>query len=300
MDGADRMKIVAYDPDASWRMTTGIGTATAGGDLSGSLPGPTVTGIEGYPIDLTGLANGDVLYWDSGTSTWKVTIPGGLTNPMTTKGDIIIADTGGTPLRLGAGSSGDVLTANGAGTLPSWQAPAGSSGGLVLLEQHTASSSASLDFTTAISSTYDEYLITIVGIVPATNAAIPLIRASTNGGASYDSGSNYDNESFRIGGGGTNYVGGSSTGVQLSPGVGMSSTASLGGVNGRIFLYSPAASAYKTLEGDTAWYYLDGSTRVRSVVSGSYLSTTAVNAFQVVMDSGNIASGIVRCYGVAK
>jgi len=37
-----------------------------------------------------------------------------------------------------------------------WAVPAGSGGSVVLLEQHTASSSATLDFTTAISSTYDE------------------------------------------------------------------------------------------------------------------------------------------------
>jgi hypothetical protein len=49
-----------------------------------------------------------------------------MTNPMTTKGDIILGDTGGTPSRLAAGTATHVLTANGAGAFPSWQAlPAG-------------------------------------------------------------------------------------------------------------------------------------------------------------------------------
>jgi hypothetical protein len=39
-----------------------------------------------------------------------------LTNPMTTKGDIIVADTGGTPTRLATGTAGQFLMANGAAT----------------------------------------------------------------------------------------------------------------------------------------------------------------------------------------
>jgi hypothetical protein len=54
---------------------------------------------------------------------------GGMTNPMTTKGDVILGDTGGTPTRLAAGTSTYVLTSNGAGAFPSWQAGGGGSGG---------------------------------------------------------------------------------------------------------------------------------------------------------------------------
>jgi hypothetical protein len=58
---------------------------------------------------------------------WSVDLLGSsLTNPMTTKGDVILGDTGGTPTRLGAGTSAFVLTSNGAAAFPSWQAaPAG-------------------------------------------------------------------------------------------------------------------------------------------------------------------------------
>lgn len=49
-----------------------------------------------------------------------------MTNPMTTAGDIIIATTAGAPVRLGAGSSGQVLTlVSGA---PAWQTPSGGGG----------------------------------------------------------------------------------------------------------------------------------------------------------------------------
>ena len=50
----------------------------------------------------------------------------GLTNPMTTIGDIIYGGTGGTPTRLGAGSTGEALISQGAGVPPAWTALGGS------------------------------------------------------------------------------------------------------------------------------------------------------------------------------
>jgi hypothetical protein len=45
-----------------------------------------------------------------------------ITNPMTTKGDIIVADTSGVPTRVAAGSTvGQVLTSNGSAAAPSYQ-----------------------------------------------------------------------------------------------------------------------------------------------------------------------------------
>lgn len=47
---------------------------------------------------------------------------GGLTNPMTTEGDMIYGGTSGTPERLAAGTSGYILQTNGAGAAPTWVA----------------------------------------------------------------------------------------------------------------------------------------------------------------------------------
>jgi len=51
---------------------------------------------------------------------------GGMSNPMTTAGDVIIGGTAGAPVRLAAGTSTHVLTSNGAGVAPSYQAAGGS------------------------------------------------------------------------------------------------------------------------------------------------------------------------------
>ena len=57
----------------------------------------------------------------------------------------------------------------------------------MLLEQHTASNSATLDFTACISSAYDEYRIEFVALVPATNNVDLWLLVSTDGGSTFDS-----------------------------------------------------------------------------------------------------------------
>lgn len=58
----------------------------------------------------------------SALNTWGEISPTGvLIDPMTTTGDLI-SRSAGVPTRIAAGTSGHLLTSNGAGTLPSWQA----------------------------------------------------------------------------------------------------------------------------------------------------------------------------------
>ena len=175
--------------------------------------------------------------------------------------------------------------------------PAGSGGGLVLLEQHTASSSATLDFT-SISGTYDEYEIHFVNIVPATNNVSFQMRMGTGAGPTYDSGNNYNYGMLYSGIGDvpTQSTGSSVSAIDLAHSV--STTASYS-INGMIRLFNPGGGA--------AFTFIDGKTQAMAVGnlyqwgdSGVYKSTTAVTAVRFLMSSGNIASGIIRMYGLAK
>ena len=62
-----------------------------------------------------------IVYFD-GTNFTATIVVGGLTNPMTTEGDMIYGSPGATPHRLGLGAEYDILVSN--GTDPTWQ-PAG-------------------------------------------------------------------------------------------------------------------------------------------------------------------------------
>lgn len=199
-----------------------------------------------------------------------------------------------------AGTDGHVLTRVSSSSL-AFAAPA-SSGALVLLEQHTASTSASLDFTTCITSTYDEYLVELIQLVPATSGANPLWRVSTNGGSSYVGTTDYKFAAFRSSKAGSASAGSSGfTGIQLDGAGGPTNSTTTGGLNGSMRIFNPLSGSIHTRV--TYQTGIDDGTANESVVvmgSGAYAQTTAVNAFQIIMSSGNITSGTVRVYGIAK
>ena len=69
-----------------------------------------------------GCASNEFIEW-SGTSWMCNTSAGGMANPMTSVGDLIVGGTAGAPGRLGAGAAGQVLESNGPGVAPSYQDP---------------------------------------------------------------------------------------------------------------------------------------------------------------------------------
>lgn len=175
----------------------------------------------------------------------------------------------------------------------------GGASALTLLEQHTASASASLNFTAAISSTYDEYMIEFLNLIPATNAINFYMRMSTDGGATYDSGANYSYVAFGLNRFGSAPTGVDSGGTQIQLNKSAIDNTSTAGISGSIRLFNPGStSVHKNITGQLNG--LTGGALEIESVTGWYRSTTAVNAFQFLTSSGNITSGTIRVYGVAK
>jgi len=232
--------------------------------------------------------------------TWETYSDGGASAAPTGASYVTLATNGTlTSERVLTAGTGITLTDAGAGSTVTIAASGGSSG-LVLLEQHTASSSSSLDFTTAITSTYDAYDIWFVNIIPATTNVALRMLMSTNGGSSYDTGSNYRFNSWVVAGGTTTEFANPTTNIPVhytTSGLSNSSTYSLNGV---VRLFNPLSTAtYKAVNGQTTCQINDGS-MCTTWPQGWYLSTTAVNAVRFILSSGNIASGVIRMYGVAK
>lgn len=179
--------------------------------------------------------------------------------------------------------------------------------GLMLLEEHTASSSSELDFTTCFTSAYDDYDIRIVDLVVGTAGATIELQCSTNGGSSYDTGSNY---AWAVlygtsgGGSGINNAD-SDTAIQLRNSGGSGAPGNPVPLVAAMSVQGPlSAAAYKSFHGTlNAPAQADvGSGHYADIcaLSGVYKSTTAVNAFRLLPSTGNFASGTVRVYGRTK
>lgn len=173
-------------------------------------------------------------------------------------------------------------------------------GGMILQEQHTASNSAEIDFTSCISATYDDYVIRISGEYSGTATNGLQMQMSTNGGSSYDTGSNYEWARFgwEATSSGTGPVGGGTTGyISVTLGDGSSTHTQ----NGTIQLANPgSSSAYKSVyEAFSGWSTTDTAI-YGQITSAEYQVATAVNAFRFIPAAGNIAAGVFRCYGIAK
>ncbi len=221
---------------------------------------------------------------------------GGGTIPSTT--NALKGDGAGNAAAVTGTASDCVHVGGGSGACPG-----GGSGSFVLVEQHTASTSAALNFTTCISSTYDEYVIEILSVIPTTNGVALQFQVSTNGGSSYDTGTNYAWSGIRNTRTGIAQTG-ADAGSSVDLGVGdvTTNSGSAGGLSGTMRFYQPSNGATSPRFIAHIGYNNGGSpAQVQGSLTGVYSPTTAVTAFRLIEGSGStIASGTARCYGLAK
>jgi hypothetical protein len=293
---------VIYGPKAggAW----GSGTSLIGPmtnpmtTLDDIIVGGTVTGGIAAPARLGKGTDGQVLTVDPATHHLLWATPGGGSVPVTTKGDLFGYSTAAARVPIGADTQ--VLTADSTQALGlKWAAGGGGGGALVLLEQHTAAASATLDFTTCISSTYDEYLISLVNVLPATNSVVLKMQFSTDGGSTYIA-TGYAWQHLVNYGSANSWENGSGDTAIAVGGASISNSNS--GVCGSLRFYGPALSGttWKCVMMDTTRYVGAVSSLVHDAPSQGVLSVGAVNAFRFLFSSGNIASGTIRVYGIAK
>jgi hypothetical protein len=100
---------------------------------------------------------------------------GGMTNPMTTTGDVIYSSSGSTPARLGIGTAGQILKVNSGATAPEWGAA--TSGGMTSLATGTLSTGTVT--LSAIDQTYNDLSLRIYK--PSTTSASGTVYFRYNG-----------------------------------------------------------------------------------------------------------------------
>ena len=176
---------------------------------------------------------------------------------------------------------------------------------LILISTQTASNSATISFTTGLDSTYDMYEFKFIDIAPRTNATKFQFNLSTDGGSNYNvtktTSAFYayhtENDAETNLGYTTAEDLAQSTGFQtLSNDIGNDADNATAGV---LTIFNPSSTAYVKHFISRVNYNHDSEYSIDFFVGGYGNTTSAVNAIQFKMASGNL-DGTIKMYGVKK
>ena len=188
-------------------------------------------------------------------------------------------------------------------SVPEGALPAG--GNMVLLSTQTASASSSISFTSGIDSTYKEYMFIFNNIHPATDSVDFTFNASTDGGSNYNviKTTTFFNASH--------YESDASTELAYKTGDDLAQSTSyqsltrtnLGNDNDQSFsgimhLFEPSSTTFVKhfMAVDNHSHGTDLS--LNDYVAGYFNTTSAINAIDFKMSSGNIDDGTIQMFGI--
>lgn len=272
---------------------TSGGTPVAWGSCAGTGGTGTVTSVTAG----TGLSSSPSPIVASGTVSLSVPVTAadggsGLVSPSA---NAVLLGNGASAFQtVDPSTSGNVLTSNGS----TWVSSPGP-GGLVLLQTKSASGVATVDFTTSIDATYDEYLFVLSGILPATDAQLLDLQISTDGGATWKAGGTDYRRVFNVlSSAGTNTVSGTSGESRLVIANNLSNNTGRP-LGGEVRLFEPSSAM---IVKPFTWQLgaFDGSNVNLYTGTGTYVVGTAITGVRFLMGSGNIASGTFSMYGISK
>lgn len=180
----------------------------------------------------------------------------------------------------------------------------GQPGGLVPIETQVASASAQIDFVNGIDGSYDEYLVVLTNIVPATNTALLQLRVSQDGGATFKAGvSDYSQAINGSTAAATASLFGTTAtfAMSIAP-AGISNTAAHGGYCGEVKFFAPASTAVhkRFVYFGGCIVAAAGGEHNHSGIARYLADTAAFNGIRFLMSSGNVASGTFTLCGVRK
>ena len=180
-------------------------------------------------------------------------------------------------------------------------------GSLNLISTSTASSSATIDITSGIDSTYKEYIVKFINIHPATDSVHFLFQGDTGTNTNYNQ--TITSACIRA----YNYEGSGTPALQYytsgdlaqgtdfhymtgNAGVGNDSDQSF---NGTLHLFNPSDTTFvKHFLIDTHSHGPSNYT-MRFLVGGYFNTTSAITRLRFKFSSGNIDSGTIKLYGVS-
>jgi len=178
-------------------------------------------------------------------------------------------------------------------------------GSMVLLSTQTASSSASISFTSGITSTYKEYMFIFNNMHPANNVDFEF-------NFSTDSGSNYNvtkttstftayhdeaNTNTNLYYDTSDDLAQSTSYQRLSVGGGIQ-TGNDNSISGYLHLFEPSSNTFVKHFISNTCFVSGGDYQINSYIAGYGNTTSAINAIDFKMTSGNIDAGTIQMFGI--
>ena len=178
-------------------------------------------------------------------------------------------------------------------------------GSLVLLQEQTASSSATISFTSGIDSTYKDYFFRFISIHPATDNSTfgfngsddtsshsyDIIKTTTFARSAHEENDNTFNKGYQSDKDTTQGTGFQ----QLAQSLGADNDQS---VSGYLHLFDPSSTTFVTHFNASANESHGGDWSMNNFIGGYFNTTAAITAIQFKMASGNIDTGTIKMYGI--
>jgi hypothetical protein len=176
-----------------------------------------------------------------------------------------------------------------------------------LISTHTASSSSSLDITSGIDSTYDVYEWVFTNMHPQSDAKFAFqFDTGTNTNYNQTITSTFfvtwhkeDDSSAGMGYEGNNDQA-QGTAYQPLAGEIVESSDADSSISGILTLYAPSSSTYVKHFTAVTSYFQQDPAQQNVYVAGYVNTTTALTRISFKFESGNIDSGVIKMYGLAK
>ena len=183
--------------------------------------------------------------------------------------------------------------------------PASISGGaLTLLETQTASSSATINFTSGIDSTYKEYIFKFYDIHASAQYSNFEFQANASGGSGFNEtitstffeAKHNENDSealLRYKDGNDQAQGTSYQNISVSAGIDNDTSCS-----GTLHLFNPSDTTFHKHFISKSNMYFEADYTINQFTAGYCNTTSAIDAVQFKMSSGNIDAGDICLYGI--
>ena len=180
-----------------------------------------------------------------------------------------------------------------------------SGGAMTLLESQTASSSATISFTSGIDSTYKEYIFKFIDIHPSADRERFSFQANASGGSGY-------NETITSSAFGAHHneaddttaLGYDAAEDQAQGTAFQFISNTLGNdadqnMNGTLHLFAPSSTTFVKHFMAESNVAQNSDYSIHRFHSGYINTTSAITEIQFKMSSGNIDSGVIKLYGIS-